>query len=162
MSRYTTQKGKIFGDFEVVAGKGAKKVVCKCRNCGHEKIFARSTIHAGNPAKCPRCNVMYGQTRAIAKYPERKVTKDTKKLICWYYAEGDSIEEIVILLHRNEDMVIKILTESIENGKYTEYVFLSECIDQAKAYERMRDFEKQTKEIKRTAVLKKKRRKNQA
>ncbi len=159
MNRYAIHKGKIFGDFEVLGREGKNKVICKCINCGHKKIFAISTVRVGRPAKCAYCNKNYGRTaERVERYPERKVTKDTVKLICWYYAEGESIEEICGWLHRNKDLVMKILTESIKNGKYSEYVLLSGCIDQEKATERMRAFEQQAKEAERTAVSKKKRR----
>ena len=142
MSRIANYKNKEFGDFKVVKRLHGNKFMGKCRHCGHEKCFVEATVKKGYPAKCPKCNKTYKVFNAKKKkgecYPERKITRDTYKLVCWLYAEGYSIEDISDTLHRNEDVVERILSECIENGKYSEFVYMSQMINFNKAMERMR------------------------
>lgn len=131
----------IFGDFKVVAKKENRRVLGECRYCGQRKVFAVSTASSGYKAKCPNCNETYKQPIIKKKaYAYRKITTDTKKLICWYFAEGDEIDDICDMLHRNKDEVLRILITCFNTGKYLEYVFLSQIINCQKAVDRMREF----------------------
>lgn len=131
----------IFGDFKVVAKRPGRKVLAECRYCGQRKIYSEATARSGYMSKCYACNPSYRRTKTKKKtYAERKVTEDTKKIVCWYFAEGDDIDDICNILHRNKDEVLRILTACIKNGKYSEYVFLSQAINYQRAMERMRKF----------------------
>lgn len=67
------------------------------------------------PVKAPRSQV------PSAKLNPNPPTQLTRKIICWYVEDGDSVEEIGKLLGRSIETITEILERCIRNGEYKRY-----------------------------------------
>lgn len=141
-------QGEIIGDYELIEELPDEMVRVRCKRCKNEKVYTLKWFKKGRTCPCirlgagicrecgkgfysihkkefcsPECVRRFIQKKAEHKRSlgmglKRKVTKTTKKLICIYTEEGESIGEIADCLKRPESVIKKILKECKESGEY--------------------------------------------